>query len=340
MASNSIVFKTYDIRETIEEFSRHFRAEIKPGYPDFYIQLTAAHGEGFVRGDNYQNGLSTLLFNCKPNSSLTLSYQSNESPPLMFIFATENLLSHTIKNSLQYQLSEHMCTTIAATVGCEQTLMIPGGEKTGFYVIFMDRKQYLDKISRTLELLPDELVSVLKDKQASKLFFRENHYNLVMAQILKDIAHHPYSGLSARMFAESQMLELLSMQIRQLTEELNPQNNQGANLRKRDVELLVQARNKLLENLADPPTIKELAQITGTNENKLKAGFRMLYNTSINKLLQDARLNKARQLMAEENYPIKEVAKMVGYAHPAHFASKFRKRFGVLPNEYLKSLLE
>ena len=38
----------------------------------------------------------------------------------------------------------------------------------------------------------------------------------------------------------------------------------------------------------------------GTNENKLKAGFRLLYDKSINKLLQDESLSKAKLLMAED----------------------------------------
>jgi AraC-like DNA-binding protein len=131
----------------------------------------------------------------------------------------------------------------------------------------------------------------------------------------------------------------MAMQIRQYIDDMAPSSKQSV-LRKRDMELIIEARNRLLADLIKPPTIKELAQITGTNENKLKKGFRLLYNTSINKLLQNERLSKAKLLIAEETYPIKEIARMVGYKHSGHFTAKFKKKFGVLPKEYIKTMVQ
>jgi AraC-like DNA-binding protein len=104
------------------------------------------------------------------------------------------------------------------------------------------------------------------------------------------------------------------------------------------LELIIDARNKLLSNLIDPPNIKELAMYVGLNENKLKKGFMLMYKTTINKLLQNERLSKAKLLIAEEIYPIKDIARMVGYKHSGHFTSKFKKQFGVLPKDYIKTM--
>jgi AraC-like DNA-binding protein len=129
------------------------------------------------------------------------------------------------------------------------------------------------------------------------------------------------------------------MQLKQYIDDMAPSKKQQV-LRKKDMELIIEARNRLLADLIKPPTIRELAKLTGTNENKLKKGFRLLYNTSINKLLQNERLSKAKLLIAEEAYPIKEIARMVGYRHSGHFTSKFKKRFGVLPKEYIKTMVQ
>jgi AraC-like DNA-binding protein len=56
--------------------------------------------------------------------------------------------------------------------------------------------------------------------------------------------------------------------------------------------------------------------------------------------LQNERLSKAKLLIAEEAYPIKEIARMVGYKHSGHFTAKFKKKFGVLPREYIKAMVQ
>ncbi len=70
-----------------------------------------------------------------------------------------------------------------------------------------------------------------------------------------------------RVYIESQTLEIMAMQIKQYVDDLAPSKKQSV-LRKRDMELIIEARNRLLSNLIKPPTIKELALLTGTNENK------------------------------------------------------------------------
>jgi AraC family transcriptional regulator, transcriptional activator of the genes for pyochelin and ferripyochelin receptors len=251
----------------------------------------------------------------------------------------ESDFKHVIKaDRMQYQLTNLLGSMVSGSKRNEQVFLIPAEKTVYYYCIEIDRKKYHRKLTGALiSTLPKELQDVFLDFEGARPFLYQGHYSLTIAQCIQNIRKSEYQGLVRRVYLESQTLEIMAMQVKQFIDDLEPSKKQSV-LRKRDMELIIEARNRLLANLIDPPTIKELAKLTGTNENKLKKGFRLLYNTSINKLLQNERLSKAKLLIAEESYPIREVARMVGYRHSGHFTSKFKKRFGVLPKEYIKAM--
>ncbi|MBO8085424.1 MAG: helix-turn-helix transcriptional regulator [Marichromatium sp.] len=105
----------------------------------------------------------------------------------------------------------------------------------------------------------------------------------------------------------------------------------------RERRCLLAARERLLSNLSEPPTIAELAQDTGLNQLKLKQGFKALFGTSIYALFQQHRMDRARQLLRQHS--VTETALMLGYSNISHFSAAFRKQFGVLPSETRKHYL-
>lgn len=92
---------------------------------------------------------------------------------------------------------------------------------------------------------------------------------------------------------------------------------------------LMQARDFLLQDLAAPPTIAEIALKVGLNQFKLKQGFKKLFNNSIYAYFQGERMKKAQSLLQHHN--VTQTAMIVGYSNVSHFSSAFRKEFGVLP---------
>lgn len=57
-----------------------------------------------------------------------------------------------------------------------------------------------------------------------------------------------------------------------------------------------------------------------------------------NELINLSRLQKAAELLAENNYKINEVADMMGYSIPSNFSRDFQKQFGMSPSEYVSGL--
>ncbi len=108
-------------------------------------------------------------------------------------------------------------------------------------------------------------------------------------------------------------------------------------MKKFDLNQIVKARELLLKEMHDSPTIEELAKRVGINQQKLKAGFKKIYGQTIYRYLRNARLERARYLILEDKGSIREIAQMVGYSNQSHFARRFKEKFGVLPKELAKA---
>jgi AraC-like DNA-binding protein len=340
MPKEIIINSTNNIHQGIGIIAKALNTHVLTDHSEHRILIPEKYGEGFIAAIDFRDGLGMLMFNCYLKNDFILKYRSSsgESQPLRLIFCVENDFKHIIKNDrLQYQLTNLLGSMVSGSHTNEQIFYIPAEKQVYFYSIEIDRKRYFSKIEHAVESLPSELKDVFFDVNGAKAFLYQGHYSLTIAQNIQNIKANDYKGLVRRIYIESQTLEIMAMQIQQYVDDLAPSTRQAV-LRKKDMELIIEARNRLLANLIEPPTIKELAMLTGTNENKLKKGFRLLYKTSINKLLQNERLSRAKLLIAEEKHPIKEIAGMVGYKHAGHFTSKFKKEFGVLPKDYIKAM--
>lgn len=108
-------------------------------------------------------------------------------------------------------------------------------------------------------------------------------------------------------------------------------------LSKSDLQKIGKVSEYIANNLEEPNlSIKELAHILGTNEFKLKYGFKQLYGTTIFRYLQDERLRKASLLVQHSNLPLKNIAEMTGFKTAPHFSRVFKDKYGFSPSEFRK----
>jgi len=99
-----------------------------------------------------------------------------------------------------------------------------------------------------------------------------------------------------------------------------------------DVQLIQKVYDYILNNLDKPlPTIKELSRIFGTNEYKLKYGFKYLFKTSIHQFYNNKRLQRAHLLIQQTSIQLKEIALMCGFNTYPNFSKAFKKLFGYSP---------
>jgi DNA-binding response OmpR family regulator len=105
----------------------------------------------------------------------------------------------------------------------------------------------------------------------------------------------------------------------------------------RDQVLLQQAIDFLGAEMADPPSLAELARRVGSNGRKLTDLFRHHLGMTVFDYLDDLRLETARRLLESSGLAIGRVAEQIGYRNPGDFTRAFRRRYQVTPREYRQS---
>ncbi|CCG41209.1 helix-turn-helix transcriptional regulator [Magnetospirillum molischianum] len=100
---------------------------------------------------------------------------------------------------------------------------------------------------------------------------------------------------------------------------------------------LVRARDRLLADLSQPPTIADLAREVHLSAPRLKRGFRQLFDSSIYGLFQRERMYEAHHRLSQGESSVLGIASELGYTNASHFAAAFRKQFGINPSALKRS---
>ncbi|PHV62054.1 helix-turn-helix domain-containing protein [Cyanobacterium aponinum] len=151
--------------------------------------------------------------------------------------------------------------------------------------------------------------------------------------LLKQIIDCPYQGCLAQMYLESKIMDLLRLQFEQI---LTLEIEQKLSFNRDDIERIYQAKNILINNYKDPPSLINLARQVGLNDYKLKKGFLHCFQMTVFGYLRHYRLLEAQRLIKDYNYNIAGVASQVGYKSLGSFSSAFKAEFGVSPKQYQK----
>jgi AraC-like DNA-binding protein len=175
----------------------------------------------------------------------------------------------------------------------------------------------------------------LIDSATQSLYARVGSLSPTMQGVLWQILRCPYQGMMKRMYLESKAIELATLILEQ---ERDIQQGRGAliSLKPEEVDRIHHAREILLRNLEQPPSLNELARQVGLNGKALKQGFRACFGQPVFGYLLDYRMEQAQQLLMSGELKVGEVMQQVGFRSRKYFAAAFRKKYGVNPKDYLK----
>lgn len=187
------------------------------------------------------------------------------------------------------------------------------------------------KFVTKLNTVPKQLQALIENENPQRFHLTVGDITSQMQTIIQQICHHPYQGAIARMYLEGKVLELLAMQLAQLTESKPDAAN--STLKPQSIDRIYQARDILATQLENPPLISELTQQVGLSESTLRRGFRELFNTTVIGYLTSLRMEQAELLLRERKISISEVANLMGYSNLSHFSAAFKRQFGITPSQ-------
>lgn len=148
-----------------------------------------------------------------------------------------------------------------------------------------------------------------------------------MRNIIDAVFNMKYHGKTKMMFFRSQMTALISHFFGELA------NLQTEKINTEERDKLYQAKNILIQNLDNPPSLSELSKQIGLNSYNLKKNFKELFGVPVFKYLQNERLTTAHNLIRNNEATVQEAAWHVGYDSLSSFSNAFEKKFGFRPSQ-------
>lgn len=88
------------------------------------------------------------------------------------------------------------------------------------------------------------------------------------------------------------------------------------------------------EHYMEDLTLKKIARETGYNQSYICQQLKEVYNCTPMTLLYKFRINKAKELIVNTDYGLKEISELVGFKTIHHFTRKFKEYQGLNPGEF------
>ena len=203
--------------------------------------------------------------------------------------------------------------------------------KSSILTIIISIKKFHSLFSSDAENIP-----FLSDENTSKKYYESMiitpSMNFVISQIIKAKVNKNMKSL----YITGKIYELLSLCFSK-SEDSSVENcpflADEDNVRK-----IRNAKEIVLQNFSEPPSLVELSNRVEIGLNKLKEGFKELYGDTVYGYLLTHKMEEARRMLDSGKYNVNEVGLKVGYSTASHFIAAFKKKFGITPKKYLLSL--
>lgn len=94
------------------------------------------------------------------------------------------------------------------------------------------------------------------------------------------------------------------------------------------------------ENYSEKLTLNKVAEKTYVSQWHLSKLLNRQEGKNFSELLNQIRIDHAKELLREMSYRIADISEMVGFTDVAHFSRVFKKLEGISANEYRNTKIE
>lgn len=179
-------------------------------------------------------------------------------------------------------------------------------------------------------------IPFLSGENQDKKYYNESDISPSMAIVLSQLFHYNLHPNIKNLYYKGKGYELLSLYFNRSED---PDAEQCPFLiDEENVMKIKKAKEIVIANMAEPPSLQELADQVGLNLKKLKMGFKQIYGDTVYGFLFDYKMDFARKLLDSGSYNVNEVGLKIGYSTGSHFIAAFKKKFATTPKKYLMAI--
>lgn len=291
-----------------------------------------------IRQINLRPGFSLSMITLEAETKMSVSYKT-ETPIIGF----GCILAGDVENRNSNRIDNHVPSSagiggISFSNNSEGSIHKRFEKPVKILHVHLKPKVLESIFESDIDLLPRQLKTLIEAKDCQEFVHQKNmclHARSVAHQIINGTPH----GVPEKTYLEGKALELISLQIASL----GPNNESRQKRRKLEPveqDKIIAVGESLVEKMESPPSLKNLANSIGLSVNKLEQGFNEIFGMPVFTYLRECKMQKAKLLFLETPMNVSEVAWEVGYVNVSHFGDAFKKRFGILPKQFIKKSRE
>lgn len=334
-----VAVKALPVHDIIKDLASQWDLEIENDSGELTIEIPPHLGKGYIRGISFELGVGIIEYFCTFTKDYNIIFSINDTHPLKFIFCSEGVGYHTFEeDNNTHVINPYQNVIVSSSGNHGHILSFKAGEKTHITSIEIVRGIFSQRDNHHFNGLAPVLKTLFEDSVAEKKFYYHGNYSLKAADIVEQITNKEFSGFLRSIFLEGKLLDMLVLQINQYQDDQSGDTPQI--LRKSDAEKVKQAQDLIQENLSTNYSVDVLAREVGTNINKLQEGFKSLYGLTVNKYMQQVKLDKAKELLTHSDHNISEIVNIIGLNNRSYFSKVFKEKYGVSPNYFLSARKE
>ena len=182
----------------------------------------------------------------------------------------------------------------------------------------------------------DKIFKALENKNCH-ISLKNSSTNFKIEFLVKEIYNSVFMGNLEKISLHAKILEILYEEFTNLFQENSSEKKNKIKFSDYDINAIYLAKDILINNIKNPPSILELAKIVKLNEFKLKIGFKNVFNTSPYRYLHEYKMQKAKSLLKQSDMNVGEISNEIGYKYIHSFSKVFSQRFGILPKDLMKN---
>ncbi|GGK56694.1 MULTISPECIES: helix-turn-helix domain-containing protein [Flavobacteriaceae] len=138
-------------------------------------------------------------------------------------------------------------------------------------------------------------------------------------------------------FIKGKVYELLSYYFNTANENETEKENCPYIANEETVIKIKHAKEIIIEEMINPPSLDDLAKKVGLNIKKLKTDFKDFYGVPVFTFLLNYKMELAKKLLQEQQLNVNEIAAQLGYSASSHFIAAFKRKYKTTPKQYAKS---
>lgn len=104
------------------------------------------------------------------------------------------------------------------------------------------------------------------------------------------------------------------------------------------VSKIKKAKEIIIKQMNNPPSLAELSKKVGLNIKKLKTDFKEYYGVPVFTFLLNYKMERGKEMLKENQLNVNEIASFLGYSSSSHFIAAFKRKFGTTPKQFAKTL--